>query len=524
MRPFTLLLLPTFLIALAARAETLLVDTTSDEGSPGFQVCDADPGNANCSLRGAISRSNAQAGLDTIAFDLSESDPGYVATTQHWRISPATEFALITDDLVIDGYTQSGALANTNTPEEGGSNAVLKIELHGPGTSAQTAGLYVGNGSPLLTVRGLAINLFRFNLQLSSPGLARVEGCFIGTDISGMQAADTTNSSGFGIRLQGPLLAGDGTPATRNVISGNSYIGVWDVDNSGGLTLKGNLIGTNATGTAALPGQDYGIYAVSTGHGALIGGSETGARNLVSGNTVSAIAINAQVTGANPLPYAVVGNYIGTDVSGTLPIGNGLIPPQPTIVASSVGSCGLQVGGTEPGEGNLIAFGGGSGVSIQTCDRAAILGNRFMLNRGIAIDLSDQNGNLGATPNDPGDADANPPVGGGVYYSGNRLQNYPEIVEYSNDGANVTLTYRVDTDVANATYPLRIDIARGRAGQAEFPLAIDNYEEIDAGLPKSISFPLAALEGGGGIVLSATDSAGNTSEQGGEHLFADDFE
>ena len=529
MRLLISLLIPIVMFTPALHAETYLIDTTSDDGSAAFQICDVDTSNANCSLRGAIERANAHIGNDTIEFHLAPTDPGFIAATHHWRFTPATQFAFITDDLIVDGYSQPGAMENTNTPDQGGSNALLKIELRGPGTNTEVPGFYAVNGSARLTVRGLAINLFKYNLQLTTAGPHRVEGCFIGTDITGMQAADTTNSNGIGIRLEGQLIAGDGTPATRNVISGNTYIGIWDITNSATSTIQGNLIGTNATGTAALPGQDYGIFALSSGRGAQIGGSDPNARNIISGNTFGAININPQISGANPQPYRIQGNFIGTDVSGTLPIGNGLNPQSPTqplstITAFALGSCGLQVGGQGAGEGNLIAYSGSAGVLIEGCDRALILGNRFVGNRGIAVDLSTGNADRGATPNDPGDADSNPPLGGGVFLSGNRLQNNPEILSLVRSGSNMTLTYRVDTDVANATYPLRIDVARGHAGQAEFPIATDSYSAIDAGLPKSITFSAVALEGGGGIVLSATDAAGNTSEQGGEHLFADDFE
>ena len=481
---FTLTLLTSF-----AHAETYLVDTSSDDGSAAFQVCDADASNANCSLRGAIVRANGQIGGDTIAFDLPPTDPGFIAATQHWRIAPITEFAFITDDLIVDGYSQPGAVENTNTPDQGGSNATLKIELRGPGSNSQVPGFYAVNGSARLTVRGLAINRFKYNLQLTTAGPHRVEGCFIGTDITGMQAADTTNSTSVGIRLEGELIAGDGTPATRNVISGNTYIGIWDINNSGTMTIQGNLIGTNAAGTAALSGQDYGIYATSTGRGALIGGSDPGDRNIISGNEFGAINIYPQINGANPQPYRIQGNFIGTDVSGTMAIGNGLNPQSPsqtlsTIVAFSLGSCGLQVGGEGPGEGNLIAHSGKAGVLIENCDRAAIIGNRFVGNRDIAIDLSTGNPDRGATPNDPGDPDSNPPVGGGAFLSGNRLQNHPEIVSLVRNGGNVTLTYRVDTDVANATYPLRIDIARGRAGQAEFRL--QGAKLVEAGIRRRV--------------------------------------
>ena len=47
--------------------------------------------------------------------------------------------------------------------------------------------------------------------------------------------------------------------------------------------VEGNLIGTNAAGTAAVANGDYGIEVVASG--ATIGGTTTGAGNVISGNT-----------------------------------------------------------------------------------------------------------------------------------------------------------------------------------------------------------------------------------------------
>jgi len=379
----------------------------------------------------------------------------------HRRFTPATECPFVTRDLTVNGYSQPGAIANTNTPDDGGSNAVLKIELSEPGVGSQTAGLRATNGSGALTVRGLAINRFQVNLSLDAAATHRVEGCFIGTDITGMATSDTSNGSGFGIRSGGPAIIGGATAAKRDVIAGSTF---------------------------------------------------------------SAIYVFAQVTGVNPQPLRVLGNYIGTDITGTSPIGNGLNPqlpsqPQPTIVAFGSGRCGLAIGGDATGEGNLIGNGGAAGVLVSTCSDARILGNRFVRNGGIGIDLAVSRNADGRTPNDPGDADGNPP-----FAAGNRLQNHPEIISLACAAMTCTLTYRVDTDLANATYPLRIDVARGRYGQAEFPVVVDTYTAVDASQPKTVTFALAALQGGGALVLSATDAAGNTSKFGGNHLFEDDFD
>ncbi len=240
-----------FAPAHSARAATFIVDNTGDASDVTFQACsDAVPG--DCSLRGAIIRANASTGIDSIAFDIPPSDPGYMAGSAHWRISPESDLPAVTDDLIVDGYTQPGANANTLSPDQGGSSAALKIELHGNGSGSST-GLAVVGGK--LVVRGLAMNRFQTNLALYSPGQHRVEGCFIGTDISGMQSL-AANGSSFGIRLRGQAVIGGTLPALRNVISGNSSIGIWDESGTTTAqpsTIQGNLIGLGADGATVLP-------------------------------------------------------------------------------------------------------------------------------------------------------------------------------------------------------------------------------------------------------------------------------
>lgn len=502
-------------VAGTAPAASYTVDTSSDDGSAPFQICDSSPG--NCSLRGAITRANANTGADDIAFAIPTSDSGYVAATQHWRIAPATELPLISDDLLIDGYTQPGATANTLAPDQGGSNAALKIELHGPGGS--TTGLMVGNGSPRLTVRGLAINRFGTNLSLLAPGPHRVEGCFLGTDITGSQAI-AANGNSMGIRQRGQAVIGGTTPAARNVISGNGYIGLWD--ESGTTTaqpssVQGNLFGLAADGTTVLAGQDYGVYLSGAAPGGLFGGDSVAARNLFAGNELGAFYFTGNTGAANAPATRIQGNVFGTDWSGTLARPNGANPAspsqaQPTITVFRGGSCGVAIGGNAAGEGNLIANGAAAGVHIANCTGAAVQGNAFRGNR-IGIDLSASSFADGITPNDAGDADS----------GGNRLQNFPVIDSATYSGGTVTLTYRIDSTTANATYPLRVDIARGFGRQALATLLSDSYTSGNAQQPRSVSIAVNDLLGQP-VVLSATDAEGNTSEFYSEGIFADEFE
>ncbi len=509
------------LLSEGAGAADLIVDTTSDDGSAAFAVCDSDPDNSNCSLRGAINAANASSTDNTILFAIPVTDAGYQAATQHWRFSPLSAYPAIQGDLVIDGYSQPGAVANTHSPDQGGTNAVLKVELRGPGGNS-FSGLSAGFSSPAFRVSGLAIGGFAVGVDLNGSSKT-VEGCFIGTDITGTLASPNEVA---GMRTTQPIAIGGDLPVARNVVSGNSHIGIW-LNFSGSspdLSVRGNLIGTNAAGTSALPGQDYGIFVSDSITDAVIGGNTSSARNLLSGNEINALAVS---TTGSSVPTGevlrVIGNYFGTDWNGILPLPNGVFPasptqPQSTIQVFRLGDCKIRIGGDAPGEGNLIAFGAAAGVQVATCTGASILGNRFHRN-GIAVDLSVSSNADGATPNDINDVDANQPGTGG-----NRLQNYPEIIDLApiNGGVDLQLRFRVDTAVANATYPLRVDIETGRGRQPESLILSTSIVAADAQQIQTVTFAAAALTSA--LVLSVTDAAGNSSEIASDWIFADDFE
>src|SRR5437016_2554683 len=118
-------------------AATYTVTSTADSGAG--------------SLRQAILDANANAGADTIGFNI-------VGSGIH-TIAPASALPTITGPVTIDGTTQSGASANTNAPDQG-SNAVILIEVDGTntGTGTSAAVLYFASGAAGSVVRGLAIN------------------------------------------------------------------------------------------------------------------------------------------------------------------------------------------------------------------------------------------------------------------------------------------------------------------------------------------------------------------------------
>jgi hypothetical protein len=191
--------------------------------------------------------------------------------------------------------------------------------------------------------------------------------------------------------------------------------------NSGNATnnvVKGNFIGTNVSGTSALP-NGLGVE-INNAPDNTIGGSRPAARNLISGNDSDGVEIVNAVATDN----AVLGNLIGTDKEGTEKLGN---------VGSgvSVGCDGCDdniVGGTLPDTANTIAFNGNDGVTVHilTSDTSvSILRNSIFSNGDLGIDLDDD----GVTPNDLGDGDTGP----------NGLQNYPVLSSAENAGGKTTI-------------------------------------------------------------------------------------
>lgn len=498
----------------AAPAATFVVDTGVDTL---LSTCAAGTPD-DCSLRGALTRANLDAGEDRIEFAIPTSDISYQPTTAHWRIAVgSSSLPPIEQPVVIDGYTQPGSVANTRTTDQGGLDTQLMLELV-PGTSfgTQQVGLelslnFLGQGAS--TFRGLAISGFSRQIQLSGTAPHVVQGCFLGTDISGSVAAvPTLSGRGFGIYSlgSGAYVIGGTTPAARNLISG-MFSGIVLQAASNGLQVQGNLLGTDADGSTAIAHTSYAaIQSSAPVTNARIGGDTASARNVISGNPLGAIRFDGGSNGAFA-GTRIEGNYIGTAADGSAPLGNGYATsPQPGVLIFGSGDCSITIGGDADGAANLIAYGYGAAVGVVGCRRVDAGRNRFWRNRGLAIDLAGNAGSLldGPSPNDTADTDE----------GSNRLQNMPVIeqVSYSNGGNTVTLTYRVDTAPANASWPLRIDLARGAGAGA----AIDSYTQAQAQTSKTISFPFSTLQGLPPMLL-ATDAAGNSSEWASDTLFAD---
>ena len=277
-------------------AVVLVAAASSDIHAGSFTVTNTNNSGSG-SLRQAILNANTSSGADTIKFDISGPGPH--------TILPTSELPVITDPVTIDGYTQAGASPNTNATGIP-NNAVLMIELHGALAGYYSVGLTISAGDS--TVRGLVISRFLSGIWIYGNGGNVIEGNFIGTDVRGTR--DLGNSN-YGVTVWNAnfnRIGGTETGA-RNLISGNNWAGIASIgcDNS----VCGNFIGTDVTGTYDLGNSNRGVEVFENANDNTIGPG-----NVISGNNWDGIGI------AGGRRNSIRENYIGTDVTGTLDLGN----------------------------------------------------------------------------------------------------------------------------------------------------------------------------------------------------------
>jgi photosystem II stability/assembly factor-like uncharacterized protein len=290
------------------------------------------------SLRQAILDANATPGLDTITFNI----PGPGIQT----INLVIGLPDITDPVTIDATTQPGYAA-----------APL-IELSGAQAGSGANGFKVTSGSS--TIRGFAINRFdNAGIALITGGNNIIQGNYIGLDPSG--TIRRANRAGISLSASSNNTIGGLTPAARNVVSSNTSSGITGTGSNN--VVQGNFIGTNPAGTAAL-GNGIGIELFMIVGGAtsnnVIGGTTAGAGNLISGNQLG-IRLNSSSA-------LVQGNLIGTDISGTLSVPNGtgidasnfVANPLEAIIGGTAPGTRNIISGNS-GDGVIV----GAGVKLQ---------------------------------------------------------------------------------------------------------------------------------------------------------------
>jgi parallel beta-helix repeat protein len=139
--------------------------------------------------------------------------------------------------------------------------------------------------------------------------------------------------------------------------------------------VQGNLIGLDATGTAAV-GNATGVQVTDGAN--LIGGYVPAARNVISGNAEDGVHISQPDATYPAIRNSVVGNLVGSDVTGARAMGNGA---DGVLVAD--GASFNLVGY------NLVGFNGGNGVHVTNAAGNRIRHNFTLFNGLDGIRLED---------------------------------------------------------------------------------------------------------------------------------------
>ena len=421
---------------------------------------------------------------------------------------------------------------------------VTTADDDGPGSLRQTlfdAGSTPGVDLIAFAIPGPAPHVIA--LRTALPALldqmtidATTEPGFVGAPVVQIDASAVPNKAGLVVAVDGAVVRGLS-------ITGAAGSGV-SLFNANGCVIEGNYIGVDPSGRTAEPNQ-FGGVSITSSTGNTIGGTTAAARNVISGNGKSGVALDSGSSG-----NTIVGNYIGVDASGNAPLpntGNGVYvdgSPGVVVVGNTIagnqalgvglfnGASGARiqnnrigigvgdaaigndydgvymqdsddvlVGGDGEGEDNVIAFNGASGVLVYSGTRDSIRRNSIYSNGWIGIDIDKP----GISKNDPGDADT----------GANGLLNYPVLAWVTASAGGATVRGRYDGAPGltvhieffsnpecdpygygeGQTYIGALDVVTDASGTAQF----------EAHLPVEVV-------AGAAVTATATDPEGDTSE------------
>ena len=350
--------IPAAAYAAPSIVSTYLVNSTGDatDAVPGNGACATSTG--VCTLRAAIVESNAHAGYDKI---------GFAVGTGLVTIQPTSLLPVITDPALIDATTQPGyvdhPIVQLNGRFVGGNASGLRVNCGG--TTIRGFSITDWGVSPLAVGHGI--------LLTGAGGANTVVGNYLGLAPDGTAAGNGNTGAGLQIANSNDNVVGGSSPGDRNIISGNANayypvygIGVWITGTSTRNVVQGNYIGTSPDGSTRRGNAGGGVLITSPGN--RIGVAGTG--NVISGNPTG-----VTISGAGATSNRVQANIVGLDATGTVALRNADTGIAVTNASNN------ELGGTNPGEGNVISGNG-----------SLVVGSPSTLNIGTGVDIGAASG------------------------------------------------------------------------------------------------------------------------------------
>ncbi|MBU7579208.1 MAG: right-handed parallel beta-helix repeat-containing protein, partial [Porphyrobacter sp.] len=468
-------------------------------------------------------------------------------------ISPATDLVRIQRNRIGFNRTLGALLLN-------GSNNAAILFPSGSITNALIGGLAATDGNEIAASRDGIVLQAVSNIQISGNTIARstMRGIWIegasnitiggsapgqGNSIGGNGSdgirvlANSTNVMILGNLIQPVTIAGstvanadhgialdnvsnitigNGTAAGRNVIGGNLRRGIFGSGTVSNVTINGNYIGTDASGNVAVYG---GQSEASSRRDAIVFDNGTYSAITIRGNVVGGYTSSlTEFWNTTATDIIIQGNNLGVGADGVSQIVSGNVEDLIYIGGNPRGYSNVLIGGSNAGEGNLIAFSARSGMRVTSTGsnlqvigntfrnntrngvyvldstRVALVSNRIFANGLLGIDLGDN----GVTANDAGDGDS----------GANELLNFPEAIRAVVTGPNqLAYNFRLDAPAAPAGYRIEFfaSTAADPTGFGEGERFLGHVNIAHGGGVQSFTGTLATLEPVSiGDIISAT--------------------
>ncbi|MFK8030204.1 MAG: LamG-like jellyroll fold domain-containing protein, partial [Gammaproteobacteria bacterium] len=525
-------------ISLAKAAQLIVVTNLTDTvngDTSSLANLNATQGGDGISLREAILALNSNAdgvGPHVINFNV----PGLGPHT----ITLSSALPQIEQPVVIDGSTE---------PDYAGSPVIV---LDGSGLGASQDGIYLASGSGGSTIRGLAILGFSDSSLVIGSGSDgnTIAGNYLGLAANGITTASSDAANL--LVLSDSNIIGGSTATDRNVISGGED-GI-RLENANFNTVSGNYIGTEANGVGYIGFTFDAVYVVGSSTNNMIGGASAAQGNVIAGAS-NGVLVSSSGASDNSIQNNLIGvsfdgsttfgmgnNGISVDfgMSGTVITDNviagmnssgiyidainttvqgNIIGTNATLTENwGTGGSGIRLGGTTTGstiggigagEGNVIA---NSGATNSTSDGIGLAntvgtgntfrGNSIYNSANLGIDL----GSDDVSANDAGDADG----------GSNNTQNWASLISAGiEDGGD--FAYEIDTTTlasGGGTYTIdfyaNTDINSGNVEGRRYLGSVTGVSDGNSSLAGTLSGITLDLDEY--VVLTTTDSAGNTSE------------
>ena len=397
--------------------------------------------------------SDSAANPDEIEFSI----PGGAGVHQIIHI---TSGLAVSEPVLIDGTTQPGYAGSP------------LIDIAGDQLPANTTGLAITASSSV--VQGISLKKMPGDALVVTGANDLIQSNYVGIDDTGTGPNTAANGS-IGIAVAGSHDTIGGTTASaRNVIANDGTYGVYL--GSATNAVEGNDIGTDASGTVAVPNGLDGIYDSS-------GGNVIGPGNLISGNTDQGIELEIASSDR------IVGNTIGLDAAGAA-LANG----EHGIYVSQ--SNNVTIGGTTAADRNVISGNGGDGIQLDTGNNDLVEGNYIGTDPGGTVARPDVNAGVELIQA------GNATIGGSVAGAGNVISGSTGAGISDGSGGTTIQGNRIGTNAAGA-------------------VAVANATgiEVNAAVGDTIGGPTAAA----GNVISGNSLYGIELDSSGNLVAADDI-